>query len=131
MKTDPAIVQFLCRPENVRLALQVSEAMDDAFTYLRREFEKEVCAGVQRRLNGNSFSGHFRFEPGEDIGKSNRYYGVWYIPEGISQEYYLHYSLVYAEEGDDEYLYYGLEWGSSDKAEPPGFAAKDVRCSIT
>ena len=123
-KADSSITEFLSLPENIRLALHVAEAMGDVFRDLRMKFATALLSGLKARLKGKTIYRHFRFETGEELGRNFRYYGVWGIPEGIAQEYYLYYIIAYAEEGGEHYLYYGLEWGSANSAEPPGYSTK-------
>jgi hypothetical protein len=124
MKTDPTIVQFLSLPENLRLALQIAEAMEDVFIDLHTKFANAVITGLKTSLSDNSYFPNFRFESDTAIKKNNRYYGIWGILAGAPKENPLCYSLTYAEERDEHYLYYGLEWDNSSDAEPPGFSEK-------
>ena len=125
MKTDPAMVAFLCKPENLKYALEVADAIDDVCQNIQAEFFGPIYKEISAKLSADPLGQQWRIEQGLDDAASNCItYGIWLVPEQRLQKYQLHYSLVTAIEEDDHYLYFGIDWGGRRMKQPEGFPGK-------
>jgi hypothetical protein len=127
MKTDKAIVDFLCKPENLRIALEVADAVEDIYERVQADFFIPVHKELSSRLSASQFAHAWRLGKGSDRSRAYQYSGVWLLPHPSNQDYYLYYSLVAARESDSNYLYYGLDWGGKKERQPEAFPTKAAR----
>jgi hypothetical protein len=88
--SDSALIEMLARPENIRYALQIAEAIEDVKRKLRSTFWEQAAIDSQDGLRGNGLADrwvvdgieNFRRDPAA-LGKD--YVGVFVVSNELQQ----------------------------------------------
>jgi hypothetical protein len=133
MSIDTSIVEFLCRDENLALAMEVADAVDKVHKNIEGRFldllEAAITSGLKRRAFARRWTPQ-RYHV--DITRTyESYAGIYLNPlQGKSA---LGYGAILWREGAEYQIYYGLEWTGSQNSneQPKGFPTKESGPLIT
>jgi hypothetical protein len=123
---DKSIVEFLCRDENLSLAIEVAEAIDAVYERVEAEFLNLMSRALAEKFDARIHGGDWVLEKEVDEpSKTRRYAGVYISPRRNEAPHYLYYPLVVCREGAEFYLYYGLEWWGTSDEQPKEFPTNE------
>jgi hypothetical protein len=122
LNPDKSIIEFLCRDENLSLAIEVADAIDAVDEHIELRFLNLMHETLSKRFKLSSMDRLWKLEMEvEQASKTRRYAGVYISPRNNSPRNYLLYSLIVCRESSEYTLYYGLEWGGKSNEQPAGF----------
>ena len=118
MKPDKSIVEFLCRDENLAIALEVGEAFNAVCDNIEDRFLDKMQGDLFLKFSKSDLLKNWKLV--KDLGtpsKTRRYASV-YLDSKVEHDHYLYYVLCIARESSEFYVYYGLEWAGVSDEEP-------------
>jgi hypothetical protein len=123
---DKSIVEFLCRDENLALAIEVAEAIDAIDAHVEGRFLDLMHAGMVKRFKSSPLQGAWKLEKEIDqASKTRRYAGVYISPRKTDSSPHLFYGLIVCRESSEHSIYYGLEWGGKSGEKPASFPTEE------
>ena len=120
MESQPSIYEFLRRPENLQVALDVASYVEELRAHLHKTFWQDIKKALFDRLANSPYSKRWEISM-SDIPCEKPYKNLLIALKSVSASPQSSYLCVTLEQGEPRYkyqLYYGLRWEPAERAEP-------------
>lgn len=119
MENQPSIYEFLRRPENLQVALDVANYIEELRAHLQKTFWQDIEKALSDRLANSSYSRRWQIST-SGIPCEKSYKNLLITLKSTSASPQRSYLCVTLEQGEPRYgyqLYYGLRWEPAERAE--------------
>jgi hypothetical protein len=127
MDYQKQIIDFLCKPENLPIALEVSRNMESLRRYFHKSFWEDITKALQTRLKASRFVDRWNVVFEEDFDQD--YAGCLICKKNIPENFkgtYLSLHLQQDSKKAGYQLRYGLVWNKEHKVPPKVSVYKKV-----
>lgn len=124
MSYEQEVMQFLSRPENLPIALEVAVYVEQIKSALHEKFWNELAINLRQRLNTSAFQEHWRVDAPEDVTKP--YAKCVFHPKGPTAPSPIRIGIEQNTRQGNYALYYGMHWAHQKPAKADQIEAVEI-----